>query len=330
VPVALKAGLVNNPPADDEGRLYREIARSKPAPQGICVANSAGKVLAWALMFDDDKSVRGFLDYTLERFSKYPAAQDRVAAERYMRFPSSKLADIPDAGQPLSTPGQHAQDCPANPPLEPGTIRAQLFGRALGEDGKPVANTIRQEHYVEDRFNVPVEIQTALIKSISNSGTNVVEMPAALARLLISHAFLGQLDVNPVGSPAGGKRELNECTLWVQRTSVDERASTRLRIAGTSHVKGSQNGTRRETRGDGRLWEHEVKLTWDGLIDIQNNRITRLLVRARGSEKLRWDNPAFKMTNDVACLPGGHPIDLACEVRYGIIGEPVDDGTRSR
>ena len=35
VPVALKAALVNNPPADEEGRLYREIARSKIAPQGI-------------------------------------------------------------------------------------------------------------------------------------------------------------------------------------------------------------------------------------------------------------------------------------------------------
>ncbi len=57
VPVALKAGLVNNPPVGPEGLLYREIGRSKPAPQGICVANSDGKVLDWALMFDGDKSV---------------------------------------------------------------------------------------------------------------------------------------------------------------------------------------------------------------------------------------------------------------------------------
>src|SRR5207247_9995676 len=27
----------------------------------------------------------------------------------------------------------------------------------------------------------------------------------------------------------------------------------------------------------------------------------------------------------VALLPGGHPIDLDCEVRYGIIGEPIAD-----
>ena len=47
VPVALKAGVVNNPPYDEEGRLYREIGRSKVLPQGICVINSACKVLAW-------------------------------------------------------------------------------------------------------------------------------------------------------------------------------------------------------------------------------------------------------------------------------------------
>ncbi len=42
VPVALKAALVNNPPGGPEGRFLREIGRSKPSPQGICVANSAG------------------------------------------------------------------------------------------------------------------------------------------------------------------------------------------------------------------------------------------------------------------------------------------------
>ena len=96
VPVALKAGLVNNSPPGDEGRLYREIARSKPAPQGICVANSAGKVLDWALMFDDDESVVAFLDHSLARYREFPDARRAVPAERYMRFPSHKMPDVPD------------------------------------------------------------------------------------------------------------------------------------------------------------------------------------------------------------------------------------------
>src|SRR5207244_12536487 len=84
IPVALKAALVNNPPNDEEGQLYREIGRSKPAPQGICVVNSAGKVLDWALMFDDDPSVLSFFDHALKRFRDYPDAKRPVAAGRYM------------------------------------------------------------------------------------------------------------------------------------------------------------------------------------------------------------------------------------------------------
>ena len=62
IPVALKAGKVMNPPAGIEGALYREFKRTQPAPQGICVANSSGKALVWALMFEDDPSVLKFLD----------------------------------------------------------------------------------------------------------------------------------------------------------------------------------------------------------------------------------------------------------------------------
>ena len=321
--MALKAALVNNPGDDEEGRLYREIARSKPAPQGICVANSAGKVLDWTLMFDDNESILAFFNYTLERFAKYPDARQPFSAQRHMKFPSSKLPDVPDNRLVLPIPDQHAQSCPANPRLPPGTIVARLFGRALDENGQPVADTIRQEHYVEDRFNLPVETQAALAQAVLNAGTNAFKMPDALARLLISHAFLGQLDVNPLGSPAGGKGDLKELALWVQNISSQHHAPTRLRVAGASHIAGAQDRNRPGKSNDGRIWEHDVKLTWDGLIDMHGGRITRLLLQARGSEKLKWGNPSFADAADVACLPGGHPIDLSCEVHYGILGEPV-------
>ena len=234
VPVALKAALVNNPGDDEEGRLYREIARSKPAPQGICVANSDGKVIAWTLMFDDNESVPAFLDHTLERFGKYPNAQQPFPAQRYMKFPGSKLPDVPDNGRLLAIPDQHTQSCPANPRLPSGTVVARLFGRALDENGQPIANTARQEHYVEDRFNLPVETQALLARAVSNAGTNAFRMPDALARQLISHAFLGQLDVNPLGSPAGGKGDLKESELWAQNVSNDQHVPARLRVAGAS------------------------------------------------------------------------------------------------
>ncbi len=327
VPVALKAALVNNPPGDEEGRLYREIGRSKPAPQGICVVNSAGKVLDWVLMFDDDKSVLAFLDHVSKRFAKYPNAKRPVPAERYMKFPSAKLEDVEDSGQVLPISEGHAKGkhCPAQPPLPEGTVVARLFGRALDRDGKPVADTIRQEHYVEDRFNVPVEAQTKLAQAFAAAGSNRFRLPDEFSRRLVTHAFLGQIDVNPLGSPAGGSGRLKQCELWGQKVAGAKNGRTQIWVEGRSEVAGDQDDSRLGRRSDGRLWEHEVQLTWEGLIEVEGKRTRRLLLLARGSEKLKWGNQSWnlKAERDVAHLPAGHPIDLSGGVRYGIIGEPV-------
>jgi hypothetical protein len=324
VPVALKAALVNNPPSDAEGRLYQEIGRSKPAPQGICVVNSAGKVLDWALMFDDDKSVLAFLDHALRRFRDHPDATRPVAAERYMKFPSMRLPDVADSGEVLPVPDQHSgTNCPARARFRPGTIIARVFGRALGPDGRPVPDSVRQEQYVEDRFDFPLEAQALLAKRCADSGAGRFRLPDELARQWVSHAYLGQIDLNPLGSPGGGSGDLQRCEFWAQAVSPEGTAPLRLRIEGKTEVAGSQDWSRPDGRSDGRLWEHTVRLTWEGFIEMQGKRVTRLLLAARGSERLKWGNATFPGGSDVARLPGGHPIDLACGVRYGIIGEPV-------
>jgi hypothetical protein len=316
VPVALKAGLVNNPPADEEGVLYREIVRSKPAPQGICVVNPAGKVLDWALMFDDDKSVLAFLDHSLRRYGQFPDAKKPFAAERYMKFPSQKLADVEDSGKVPAVPEHHAEGkaCPAKPRLQRGTLDVRLFGRSLDADGKLVANTLPQENYVEDRFEVTVAMQQALAKAQSAAGGQRFRLADDLARLLVSHAFLGQLDVNPLGGVPGGKGALKDCEFWAQADAG------RLHIEGKSEAAGASTDG-----GDGRLWQHEVKLTWEGTIELKDDRISRLLLVARGSERLKWGNQAggLKGKADVTILPGGHAIDLRCGVRYGVSGVPV-------
>jgi hypothetical protein len=324
VPVALKAALVNNPPDDEEGRLYHEIARSKIAPQGICVVNSAGKVLDWVLMFDDDTNVSAFLDHAFKRFAKYPDAKEPVPAERYLKFPSDKLEDVKDNGKAPKISARHPEGerCPAKPPLQKGTLVARVFGRALDKDGKPVADTVRQEHYVEDRFEIAVKMQEALAKGMSDAGAKRFRLADDLARLLVSHAYLGQLDLNPVGAP-GGRGDLKQCEFWAQKVDAEGQGPARLRVEGKSEAAGaSRDGG---DGGDGRLWQHEVKLAWEGWIEVQDSRITRLLLVARGAEKLKWGNKSNDLKDqvDVARLPAGHPIDLACDVRYGIKGEPV-------
>lgn len=326
VPVALKADLVNNPPDDEEGRLCREIGRSKLAPQGICVVNSAGKVLAWTLAFDDDKSVLAFLDHSAKRFAQFPDTKKPVAAERYGRFPSQRGADVADNCKAPVIIDHHPEGkyCPGATRVRQGTVLARVFGRALNMGGKLSADTVRQEQYVEDCFHVPVAMQEALAKALEDAGTERFLLANDLARLLVSHAFLGQLDVNPLGFPGGGQGNLNQCEFWARKVDGDGNGPVRVRVEGKSETAGGTGDAGRS--GDGALWRHEVKLTWEGIIELKKDRVSRLLLVASGSEKLKWGNknlPQLKGQADVTILVGGRAIDLSCGVRYGIIGEAV-------
>jgi hypothetical protein len=322
VPVALKAGLVDHPPDNGEGRLYREIRRSRILPQGVCVVNSAGKVLDWVFMFDDDKSVLAFLDHAQKRYAKFPDTKKPFPAERYMNFPSQQLADIDDNGKTVPIVERHAEgeNCPAKPRVKQGTIIARAFGRALNNDGQPVADTVRQENYVEDRFNVPVASQEALAQALAGAGTERFKIADDLASLLVSHAFMGELDVNPFGGINGSTCQRRDCTFWGQKVQSDASGPVRVQvqIEGESHVEGA---ARDGQNGAGPPWKHKVTLAWAGLIEMKENRMTRLLLVARGTEKLQRVNKG----RELAQLPGGHAvfIDLDCGVRYGIIGEPV-------
>jgi hypothetical protein len=284
-------------------------------------------VLAWTMMFDDDKSVLAFLDHCAKRFAQFPDAKKPVAAERYMKFPSTKLADVADNGKAPVLIDRHPEGkhCPATTRVRQGTVLARVFGRALDKDGKPLADTVRQEHYVEDRFHVPVAMQQALAKALADVGTERFRLADDLARLLVSHAFLGQLDVNPLGdAPGSGKGSLNQCEFWARKVDEDGNGPVRVRVEGKSEAAGGTSDAGRG--GDRAFWRHEVKLTWEGIIEINKERVPHLLLVARGSEKLKWGNknlPELKGQADVTILVGGHAIDLSCGVRYGIIGAPV-------
>lgn len=307
IPVALKAGKVAGPPDNVEGRLYRHLRRTQPAPQGICAVNSDGRVIAWALMFDDDKSVLAFLDHVKGLFGKTASA-----TERYMKFPSHRLEDVKDeeVKSPDDPRHKEGERCFATPGYPEGTLVGRVIGRTF-KDGKSLGDPRRQEHYAEDRFEVSVATQEALSKA---SGS--FELPDDLVRTLVGSAFLGMLDVNPLGAP-GGK---NDRRAW---KFTGRRDRDLIRFEGTSEVAGGEADEGR--RSDGRRWEHRVKLSWTGFIEIKEKRVVRLLAWATGSERLKWGNARMIRDgeSDVAHLPGGRPIDLEAEVRYGLIAVPV-------
>lgn len=349
VPVALKAGLVDLPPGDEEGKLYREIRRSRPAPQGICVVNSAGKVLDWALWFDDDNSVLAFLDRALNRYAEFPDAQKPPSAERYAQFPSRKLEDIADNGKVVAVAERHPEGrgCPAKPRVPRGTLEVRMFGRAIGKDDKPVADVLHQENYAEDHFHLPIDMQETFAKSLAAAGNARFRLTGDPARLFVSHAFLGELDVNPLGAGTAGKNELEHIELRARKVGTGVDGLVYVHIEGESEAAGVSNDdamvdnalekadgkTRRpkvpadRRRTDGPAWRHKVKLTWEGMVEMKGDRISRLVLLGQGVERLARAHKFPELMGQVGVTgpPGAHMIDLDCPVRYGFVCEPVPD-----
>jgi hypothetical protein len=323
VPLALRAPEVNNPAAvsdEDERWLYGRVNRAKMAPQGICVMDARGQVLTWVQMFDDDKSVLDFLEYGLKRFQDKDARQPAVT-ERYLKFPSARLQDVQDDAK-IPAPvqghagGKHCAADDGKGKLPAGAVRARLVGRALDDKGKPLADVIKQEHYVEDQFGIGPDVQKALTKTLI--GAERVRLPDDFSTLCASHAHLGHIDVKPcmcmIKGKAENKGEWKRHEFWARKLDGTKDV---WQIDGQSEVISEV-----AINGNG---VHNVKLAWEGFAEIKGDRLVRLILSARGTEKLQFakdNHPLLKMKKDeVAFLPAGRPVDIECGVRYGIIGE---------
>ena len=180
-------------------------------------------------------------------------------------------------------------------------------------------------HYVEDRFHVPVAMQQALANALKEAGSDRVRLADDLARLLVSHAFLGELDVNPVVSVNGSKCDLEQCEFWARRVEGPTTILCGSVSKASPKARGVQGGD--EHGYDGRLWQHEVKLTWEGIIEMKKDRMSRLLLVAavpkNSSGGTFLGNCRGKL--GVILSWAGRAPDLNCGVRYGIMGEPVPD-----
>jgi hypothetical protein len=269
----------------------------------MCVVNTGGQALAWAMNREDNDDFPAFLDRGLERFRKNPDGQEAVATERYVHYPRERLANYQTkaAASPISHGHAGGGGCPSWTSQPSGTVVARVVGRALSKDGKPVTETARQGNYIEDRFHITVRMQEKLARALADAKADRVPLPLELTRDWVKHCYLGVLDVQPLDNPGRGRGELKHCDFRAQRVGTGK-GLTLWRVEGESEVS---IGDKMIHGSPGDM--HEIKLKWRGFIELDENRMTRLVVSARGPEKLKFVSL----------------FNMACNVRFGILGEPV-------
>ncbi|MDG2125223.1 MAG: hypothetical protein P8J87_16080, partial [Verrucomicrobiales bacterium] len=130
-------------------------------------------------------------------------------------------------------------------------------------------------------------------------------------------AYIGMLDVNPLGGDQVRAQLLHESIAF----HAEKQSDQRLVISGSSSVSAkNRDGIPAD---DGRIWSHAVDLTWHGYIDIDHSGIQEIVLAASGHEELRWGGPGSHVppdaaANQVAHLMSGHPLELSTPVRYGL------------
>ena len=307
IPVALKAKNVANPPSGVTGELYRELIRTQPAPQGICVMNSAGKVLDWVLSFDNEAEITDYFDHAAKRYESFPLAEKSVETRRFRSFPKTQLADIADSGKrfrfPLDDDNEPATEL-SNYAAD--SLVGKVIGRPAGNDGKPVARTLRQEDYMEATFAVSRLAASKLIQAVRHA-TQEVDVPDVFVRQIVGPAYLGQLDVSPLIETT----KTNSRNHWWQFRACLVKTDGRewIRFTGQSHIA-----------CEARNWDHAVTLQWQGYLEVIDGEGVRVEMLAKGHEQLNWgrDDVTLVTEADARHLMAGHPIQLNSDVIYGL------------
>ena len=163
-------------------------------------------------------------------------------------------------------------------------------------------------------------MQEKVAQALADGGAGRVVLPDNFAQLCMAYAFLGNKDSAPMSKvtifPIA--KDVKQCDFWAPRVDGGK---------ALWRVEGKTDSFGKVVEKADRGLHHEVKLTWEGYIELDGKRITRLLLAARGTEKLKWGSEALKARaktdDEVAFLTAGRFIDMECGVRYGIIGEPV-------
>jgi hypothetical protein len=297
-------------PSSEEAKIFQSLYRSQVPGQGMCIANAGGQALAWAMNHGENHGILSYLDHGLERFRQNPDGRESVMTERYGQYPRERQEDYKmDARTSPIPPGHRdGESCPWRNARPRGTVVARIYGRALDENGKPVAGTLRQASYTEDGFDIATKTQDILAGVLAGAGAERVPLPRELTRQWVKHAYMGVLDVQPLDNPGRSKGELRQCDFRAEKAGL--RKGRRLwRVEGASEVF-IDDKMIHGIPGD----MHEVKLQWRGFIEMDGDRMTELVLIASGKENLKFQSAR-----------GGSQFDLSGEVRFGILGESAPE-----
>ncbi|MEM0970492.1 MAG: hypothetical protein AAGJ31_14145, partial [Verrucomicrobiota bacterium] len=195
----------------------------------------------------------------------------------------------------------------------------------LDSEGELLRTGVRsQETYVEDKFEISPEALQAFVAAIDSSNAmEAISIPGPFAREVVASAYLGMVDVNPLGGKETGGAILGEdIQLWARRCESTD-GNQRIEIWGHSRCEGKAGRFDRKTGG--REWHNRVHLTWTGKAILEGETLVALVALANGNQSLTWNHGAASPSiegetprADVAHLPAGRPIQFSGPVRFGI------------
>jgi hypothetical protein len=329
VPVSVRATDLNNPPPNEEGALLRSIRPYCLEQQGMFVLNEDGQVLTAVVLFDSTRAITDYLDFSLAQFREHSqmAEPSNWSARRFAKYPSmaapsiAAIANRNSASDPEHAAGRACLSGACQIPFsaKPAGLIVNMVARSIEANGHFSADVIHQEHYSQDQLIIPLQLQQYIAALVTGTTGQAVRLPDMLGQILMMHAYLGNMDVQPVSSPMGAHSDIQACEFYAalvpgQRNIYRVYGKTNVCAQGASpHGAGLPGGM-----------VNQVQLSWYGFFKLSDGQMTALSLLATGEQKLQWGALRPKLSSadeEVNELMSGHPIDQQTKICLGFNSE---------